>query len=471
MGAILKINILSIISLPLLLASVVVKLIQKTVERVPVLFRVFVVITMTSILNSMFKSTNYFFGQLADLFELGIFSVGIFMLVLGVIVIKFTLAVLVSCIDILFMKIYGGYLRLYDICSRDFGLIVQNEGSGNLRFGCVFWYFVRIIHRIIAGVFSAALVISIVLSVGFVGYSIFYVNKNVSEIFAIDLISYIKLFPPIEIIFTIINFVVVVASVVTVLISLGAEWNKWGVDLRLASMGGESGYGDFLKGSNVGNYTNEQQCMTVLISLGAEWNKWGVDLRLASMGGESGYGDFLKGSNVGNYTNEQQCSFEDGKLKEQCEQSMEIFYELSNGLEVLDQQVKAALDVQYSSSLNYSFSEYVNLLSKICKKMESFKGNIPCGKFKSNLIPMISMAQKKARDIELEIFSIFQKNSTSAGNTVAVVDFFGGCTTDDELHKRYRALCKVYHPDVGGHEDTFKQLQEQYEKKRSKVSE
>ena len=429
MGAILKINILSIISLPLLLASVVVKLIQKTIEKVPVLFWVGVALTITSILNSMFKNTGKFFDELGNLLAItivtgGIFLIPIFLFLFGTRVIKLILDVLAICLDLLFMKIYGGYLRLYDICSRDFGLIVQNEGSGNLRFGCVFWYFVRIIHRIIAGVFSAALVISIVLSVGFVGYSIFYVNKNVSEIFAIDLISYIKLFPPIEIIFTIINFVVVVASVVTVLISLGAEWNKWGVDLRLASMGGESGYGDFLKGSNVGIYTNEQQ-----------------------------------------------CSFEDGKLKEQCEQSMEIFYELSNGLEVLDQQVKAALDVQYSSSLNYSFSEYVNLLSKICKKMESFKGNIPCGKFKSNLIPMISMAQKKARDIELEIFSIFRKNSTSAANTAAVVDFFGGCTTDDELHKRYRALCKVYHPDVGGHEDTFKQLQEQYEKKRSKVSE
>ncbi len=185
MGAILKINILSIISLPLLLASVVVKLIQKTIEKVPVLFWVGVALTITSILNSMFKNTGKFFDELGNLLAItivtgGIFLIPIFLFLFGTRVIKLILDVLAICLDLLFMKIYGGYLRLYDICSRDFGLIVQNEGSGNLRFGCAFCYFVRIIHRIIAGVFSAALVISIVLSVGFVGE-----NGYKSEIYVV----------------------------------------------------------------------------------------------------------------------------------------------------------------------------------------------------------------------------------------------------------------------------------------------
>lgn len=45
------------------------------------------------------------------------------------------------------------------------------------------------------------------------------------------------------------------------------------------------------------------------------------------------------------------------------------------------------------------------------------------------------------------------------------MDFFEGCSSEEELKKRYKALCKVYHPDVGGHEETFKVLQNQYEEK------
>jgi hypothetical protein len=42
--------------------------------------------------------------------------------------------------------------------------------------------------------------------------------------------------------------------------------------------------------------------------------------------------------------------------------------------------------------------------------------------------------------------------------------FFSGCKSLEELKKRYRELCKVHHPDLGGSEETMKRLNAEYER-------
>ena len=41
--------------------------------------------------------------------------------------------------------------------------------------------------------------------------------------------------------------------------------------------------------------------------------------------------------------------------------------------------------------------------------------------------------------------------------------FFSGCDTIDKLERRHKILCKAYHPDAGGDEETFKKMQSEYE--------
>lgn len=41
-------------------------------------------------------------------------------------------------------------------------------------------------------------------------------------------------------------------------------------------------------------------------------------------------------------------------------------------------------------------------------------------------------------------------------------DYFKGCETNDECKKRYRELCKQLHPDNGGNEAEFKEMQAQF---------
>ena len=57
-------------------------------------------------------------------------------------------------------------------------------------------------------------------------------------------------------------------------------------------------------------------------------------------------------------------------------------------------------------------------------------------------------------------------SSEGSGSTT---DFFRDCNSKSSIDKRYRDLTKVYHPDQGnGSEEIFKEIQNQYEKKKKK---
>ena len=44
------------------------------------------------------------------------------------------------------------------------------------------------------------------------------------------------------------------------------------------------------------------------------------------------------------------------------------------------------------------------------------------------------------------------------------IEYFHGCTTKEEIQKRYRALTKAFHPDTGfGDETSFQKMQKEYE--------
>ena len=54
----------------------------------------------------------------------------------------------------------------------------------------------------------------------------------------------------------------------------------------------------------------------------------------------------------------------------------------------------------------------------------------------------------------------------------SVLTFFTGCNTLESVEKRYRSLCKIYHPDVpSGDESTFKEVQREYHQLQRKMKE
>jgi hypothetical protein len=58
-----------------------------------------------------------------------------------------------------------------------------------------------------------------------------------------------------------------------------------------------------------------------------------------------------------------------------------------------------------------------------------------------------------------------QTNTTySSGSSTTGSEYFAGCDTRESLSKRYRDLCKVYHPDMGnGSSEIFNKIQIEYD--------
>ena len=60
--------------------------------------------------------------------------------------------------------------------------------------------------------------------------------------------------------------------------------------------------------------------------------------------------------------------------------------------------------------------------------------------------------------------------SNTSGNEKQTSSYFFGCTTKEQIQKRYRDLCKVYHPDMGnGSAEIFDQINKEYEQLKREV--
>jgi hypothetical protein len=318
--------------------------------------------------------------------------------------------------DYIFELSHNGYSKLYDICKSDYSKLTTKPRSISSAMACIIWSFLRGLNYIIIKILSIAYPLSIAASVGAVGFAVWSVYNLLSRTFGIGVFTYLGLFPPVESVFTVLYFIVLVAGTVIVLISLGAQWDEWGKLLQLSTM-------DYNKYRNIAM----QQV--------SELNSGASDT----------------------------YSFESGKNQERCQQSINAFSEMISELEDTQQQVYAALSVKNDSTLVYSFTEYTKILEEISHKLSIYESKIPCDTFEKNILPLISRAEVLSKKVKKDAQSILLNTVKSASETKSFSDFFVGCNTEDEVKRRYKALSKIYHPDVGGDHETFTVMQNQYE--------
>lgn len=422
---ILKINLLSLVSLPILIVTIISKLLQKAVEKLIIFVGVGVALGVLSLLNMALNNPGEFLDGLGTFFAVLILFGFIIAIVFAVLFFFGSIAAaVVTIITSLLLTVFGGifqfsheaYSKLYDICKADFETLTHRDGK--IRFCCVFWYILMWLNKLVVTVFSLVLPISIVCAVFVVGYSVVFVNSSIARSFGIGVFQYLKLFPTTNVVFTILYFVVVLLAMMIVLITLGMEWSEWGKTLKYATQ----------------DYKQYKAIM--------EEKVVAFDVAMD-----------------GNYT------FTAGKNMQRCEESMDVLRRLFDDIDFLRQQVDAAISLRHDSSLAYNLADYIMHLEEIFNELEKHNGNIPCDYFEQKLIPLIKLAEKQAAAIAKDAFAILNLEATNANKKKEFIDFFGGCETQEDIKKRYKSLCKVYHPDIGGHEETFKQLKTQYEQK------
>lgn len=405
---ILKINILSIIALPILLLATASKLIAKALEKLAV------VLGMTCFTLAICAFFEILKKPQNILTIIAFILVFVIVIAILVAVIHFCFAILVSMwafITLIFNTIYEyaylGYLKLYEACTKDYSVLTDN-GKKSLSLPCLFYSVLKGISKAIVWFVSISLYLSIGLSIVIVVGSLISLNSNVKSVLGINLMAFISKFDTFSLVYGIVMYLAIMATVIVTLLSLGIEWYEWAQELKM---------------------TSEE------------------------------YSDYI------HQLRENELQVEKNEADADNEYIQKLSEHLST-IETLEKDFNDALTLADNPLLRSSWMEYLHNLTDITEVCNAHKGNVPVPVFKK-LIPQIKQLDLQRSNIQKLITRHREENN----NPVKASTYFSGCNTLEKLDKRYKALCKAYHPDTeGGDEESFKALQEEYERVKKSLS-
>lgn len=412
---IMKINLLSLVALPLLLIATFSKLISKALEKLAVILGMLLLTLFIVMGFEFFKNPESGLEVLLAL--LAVFVIGflivmliIFLMTVAASVITVIWAAIIGFFEKIYDWTYEGFLRLYAICENDYQYINLNGKKVPNAFLCLFFTILRGVNKLIVTVISWALPASILLSVLLVLGSLISIHSEVKRTFGIGLFQFIGKFDTFSIVYGVVMFAMIMALFVIVLLSLGTEWHEWAQELKMTE--------DELNAS-IQDLRNQSWHMA-------------KDAESATETGDA----YIK------------------NLEEHMQ-----------SLEPLGNLVESVLTVKDNSLLRSTWGNYFRNLSDIVEECSKYKKGIPLDKFK-RLIPRIQQLEKQ-RD---EVKTLAEKLRQTYSDPVQSSVFFVGCNSPEKLEKRYKSLCKAYHPDAeGGDTGTFQKLQEEYEMLKGRV--
>ncbi|MBP3204604.1 MAG: J domain-containing protein [Lachnospiraceae bacterium] len=419
---IIKVNILSLIALPLLLLATACKLIAKALEKLPVILGL---LTFTGLLALGFEfvkkpesGMNVIAGIVAAFIFAGlIILILIFILKLITAIVSAVWYTIIAFFDAVYNVTYTGFLKLFAVCENDYQYISLNGQKGLNAFLCLFYTILRVFNTVIVTVVSFALFASIALSLILVGGSLIGMSSDFQKTFGLNLFEAMGRYDTFSLIYGITMFLCIMALFVVVLLSLGIEWHEWAMELK---------------------FTGEELSENIRELQRADW----------SLEQRSGESDATVRS-----------------LSDAAATSLENLNSHIASLDALGDQVEAVLAVKDNTLLRSTWGNYYRNLSEISAECSKYKKGIPLERFKQ-LIPQIGQLDKQREEVSRLADKLEQLNADPVRSSV----FFAGCNTAEKLDKRYKSLCKAYHPDeTGGDMETFQKMQEEYNRLKASM--
>jgi len=412
---IIKINLLALFALPLLLlataAQMAAKALRKAVAVIGALLSVLAVVLVFEIARNFGEAMELIMLLILCIVLGGIFFFLIFYLLsLASVVIMSAVNMVIRLLEGVYSGVYSGYAALFHRCKVEYEEI--SEGGNHFLYGiaCLIFTAVRIVNGLLIFFVTHALKLLVVCSLALAVGGVCMMHMSVTDIFGIGLLEYIKLFPAFEIVYGVVLYIVAMLGISSVLISLGVEWNEWGIEMSMST----SGYEDYVK--------NVQQ-----------WQDVQVD-----------YGE---------------VSDVDEKRRGQCMEAADILQQHIASFEVFVEEISAVIDDSDDYILRSDFGEYLGIMQEISEEFSQYQEDVPFAVFEK-YIRKIQDADKLKQSIGQRSEKVRERQNESK----AAGSFFAGCNTAAKLEKRYRALCKTYHPDnEAGDEETFKMMQAEYE--------
>lgn len=409
-----KINLLSCIALPLLCIATAFKLVSKAMEKLPLLLS-FAGITGFLILGLRILRNP---GSLAKtLLQLTLlFVVGGIIVALLVFLVKAAFSILnlvwnqiIRIFDSVYKWTYNAFQYLYRICEDDFDDMVQDGALASIGILCLLFTITKFFSHLLSTILSWALPASILLSILSVGGSIWYLHLQTLQTFGISLSAYIGKFDTFSLIYGLLLFTALEAGICVLLISLGMEWHEWAMELRMT--------GEELD-SDIQNL-KERTC------------------GLLEDGEEHAYQDCL-----------------------------ELLMDHVDYLDELGGMVEDLLTRTDNALLKSTWSTYFRSLSELAEVCSPENGSLSKDKYQY-VISRIHQLDRQRDDVMNLIEQLEKSPRTPVPDSV----YFSGCNTMEKLEKRYRSLCKAYHPDSeGGDSESFQRMREEYLAMKERLS-
>lgn len=406
---VLKINIYSIIALPFLLLATVCKLVAKALSRIKIIFTMGLITGIVILVISVMKEPGRILELLGS--SLGItVGLGVVLIVLKVAfqVVSFILTNLyhlaVGFFDTLYMVAFNVYQSLEKGCSNDFEYLRLTGPSFLYMVLCSFYMLLKLMNYFIKLFIQLSLVAFILISAGFAIYLYVYTASSIESAFGLSFGQYFAAFDTLSKVESIVLYIVLVADVFVILVSLGLEWKEWSNELTL----GEADYDRYSKAFE-------------------------------------GYDDYMEG------------------IESEDEEGYEYFLTVDEHLGDINgflDEVRYAMDLDDNPLLENACNEYLRNLAEISDEISARNGKVSSDEL-MRMKPYIRQLDKQKDKIR----RMLEKQNEILDNPAKNSIFFSGCTTRSKLDKRYKSLCKAYHPDAeGGDSETFMVLTEEYNK-------
>lgn len=410
---VLKINFLSLVAFPLLILATVVKLLAKAMEKTLVIMGTIVALLGIIVLCEAMKDPAGSF-QLIVIFILWSIVFGL-VIGIGVLISNIILLLVVAIINLLnglYELLNAGYVSIYQICYREYCTLEMNKIAKIVS--CFIYSLIRGINFIITSFTKHALKLMIGSCVILIGYVVFSADSYINSMFGIHLFEYLKLFTIFEAIYGVVLCVATLVGVCVLLISLGIEWNEWGEEIAMSTI----------------EYEKE------------------VDKVIAE------YVEMLP-------QNTKLLEHKDDKWVKKYDEFVALMDKHMNAYENFCEQMDVLIKSGDCPELVASRRSYITELKAINETLMRYDGQLPLDEFK-NLVLRLEKLETEKKRIEEQI----QKKATDTHS-----GFFEGCNTSEKLEKRYKALCKTYHPDLEmGDEETFKKMSKEYERKKKEMA-
>ena len=417
---VIKINILSLIALPVFLLAVAVKLVAKALEKTMVAIGSIVILLAAMLISSIIQNP----GVLSTVFIVIIVLVLCSLLTL-ILVLIFTIAsgvimavatFIIGILDGIYELLYGGYSALYHRCKRCYEEQLSGmENTGVKAFACLFYSILRGLNTCIIFFVTHALKLlvlgCILLTVG----GLYSLNQKTQAVLGLNLFTALGMFPVSDVIAGAIMYAAFIFCISSLLTSMGLEWNEWGREMKLATTDYES--------------------------------------YLASLA-----------ERAAAYSEVESDGSEDEAVR-RCNEYMDKLNRHFEEAEAFQAETQVIIQKSENQVLRSLLGEYMNKAVELSEKMNKLPNKISVPEFEK-LIPLIKQLDSLKEDIrKLNVkMAAYTPEGVSSG-------FFAGCDSLQKLEKRYKALCKTYHPDSeAGDEETFKKMQEEYEELKSRLS-